>query len=218
MGRCGPQSPRADSQFRLLPKRRPPMESGAALIAVLAMAMSGCRSPESIDRRSDDRAVDPVLEVVSAHQPILIDPPNVGCLTVGVELDSIRRACEVVSESVVDVEGFPQRSIGVMAGTDTVFAEMSGDRVWRVWVDSPNIMTHDSLHVGIPVSRLASYPDIRVGYGHTGASIVVGSHCGIVFASNDLPFRRSPWTPDDLLVLSDSIRVDGILVLAACGT
>jgi hypothetical protein len=111
----------------------------------------------------------------------LLTPRGIGPLAIGITDDSLARVCRIVSRDVVD----GSTVLAVRVGRDTVraFADPVGRIAW-IEVDSPRILTRDSLGVGSSAASILHLQDVSGDAGGTNMfalSSKSGPHCGLTF-------------------------------------
>lgn len=132
------------------------------------------------------------------------------------DADEVRRRCNVVGDTTLQLEGQPQPAMRIALDGDTILAEVVDDRIWRIRITSPGLTTSDSLHVGTPASRLAAIPGATVSPGEGNYFMLLPDHCGLSFALEGLPVRSQPWTIAELATMPDTAQVGMILVTGSC--
>ena len=140
---------------------------------------------------------------------------GIGALVVGRRVDDVAGECVIVSDTVdpLGPEGQPQRLLRVVHGPDTVTVEVADDRVFRLDVESPRIVTIDGLGVGTTIDELLQVQDLRGVTGEGRLFAVSPSHCGLSFALGPEPAERAgtSWTRGALAALPDTLRVRRVL-------
>jgi hypothetical protein len=149
-------------------------------------------------------------------QPVLITGSSVGCLELNATVDDVARDCQAVADTTLYLEGMPQQALRVDVGGDTALAEIVEGRVWRISVLGPGPVTADSVGVGSPLSRLATYHDPRISAGEGHYFLTTPAHCGLSFGLHGLPFGAGPWSTEELAAMPDSVRVERILITGVC--
>jgi len=98
--------------------------------------------------------------------------------------------------------------------TDTVFAEVVDDRVWRILVRSQGFFTSDSLSVGTSVATLVELPELQPMTGEGYLYARTPAHCGMSFRLSVPPstLPRGEWTLADLRNLPPTVHVTRILL------
>lgn len=134
---------------------------------------------------------------------------GVGALRVGLPLDSLRRVCEVVSDTV-DArgrEGSPEHRVVVRIAEDLVEATVENGRISRIAVASPRFRTADSIGVGTgaPALRLGSF---QVAIGEGNVALIGENRCGVSFLLEGVEDFPTP----TLATLPDSARVRRVLL------
>jgi hypothetical protein len=192
-------------------------------LAALAIA-AGCRKSDDAGRRGDTTVAPPVLADTVPHaqapdcgvkgKPVLADE-GVGELKVGVSVAAVKQKCEVVSDSdEPGSEGTRERVVVARVGGDSVRAVVTNDRVWRVEITSPHIVTPDSLGVDTPLHAIAIRRGARFFPGEDGVYGFVADHCGLSFRFSIplRPPRGSDWTRDAIDKAHGDAAVDKVLV------
>jgi hypothetical protein len=140
---------------------------------------------------------------------------GIGGLIVGRAVDELAGDCLVVSDTVdpLGPEGMPQRLLRVELGPDTVTVEVADDRIFRLDVRSPRILTVDALGVGTTLDELLQVQDLRGVTGEGALYAVSPSHCGLSFALGPEPPDRAgtSWTRGALAELPDTLTVGRVL-------
>jgi hypothetical protein len=140
---------------------------------------------------------------------------GIGGLIVGRTVEELAADCLVVSDTVdpLGPEGMPQRLLRVELGPDTVTVEVVEDRVFRLDVRSPRIVTVDALGVGTMLGELLHVQDLRGVSGEGALFAVSPSHCGLSFALGPEPPERAgtSWTRGALAELPDTLSVRRVL-------
>lgn len=140
-------------------------------------------------------------------------------LAIGAPVGEIVRACQVLRDTVeVRQEGMPARILTVNLGRDTVEAEVSEERIWRIALDGPAFQTADSLGVGTRLDRLLRHEGIHGMPGEDGFYVRMPAHCGLSFRVEEggKGFAAPEWTAEMLAKLPPDTRVDRVLVVG-CG-
>jgi hypothetical protein len=179
-------------------------------LAVFAVTCSGERPAADEAEAPDAAAYTPIAQSIA-----VVKDSSVGCLTLRAPVEAVTSACGEVTDTVIHLEGQPQPAVWVEVQGGRALAEIVRGAVWRIRVTDPSLQTADSIGVGMPASRLADYPGIRISY-EEGVTAFVDAHCGKSFSlAGPLPFRRE-WTADQLRAQPDSVRVDVIMVVGHC--
>jgi hypothetical protein len=146
----------------------------------------------------------------------VIGDRGIGELLVGRSVDSVKRLCQVVSDTTeLGAEGMPTRIMRVAFSHDSVEAEIDSGRVWRIEVASPTFRTADSLGVGTSLEQLLLLKEPR-GLGGEGAVFLVSSqHCGLSFQLSESGSDAPPenWDRAALALLPRSTVVDRVLIV-----
>jgi hypothetical protein len=177
-----------------------------SLALAAAVLVAGCRKSDDADRRSDSIVIPPVSADTARAaamrscgiigKPVITDD-GIGELKVGRSVGDIRRLCEVVSDGEeLGSEGTKERVIVTRIGGESVRAVITGDKVWRIEVMSPRILTTDSLGVDTPLHRVAARRGARFFPGEDGVYGFVGDYCALSFRFSVplRPPRGSDWT------------------------
>ncbi len=108
---------------------------------------------------------------------------RVGALRLGMPPDSVKRLCTVVRDTTEMPEGQPTRVLIVATGGDTLRATLEDGKVYSVVVESPRFMIADSLHAGMPLSRVLGLPRLTGGRGEYGLYVWSDAPqtCGVSF-------------------------------------
>ena len=193
-----------------------------ALAAIAIVA--GCRKSDDAGRRIDTTVAPPVsvdtapdaatLDCEVTGKPILADD-GVGELKVGVSVAAVKQACEVISDSEEPgSEGMKERVVVARVGGESVRAVVTSDRVWRVEITSPRILTSDSLGVDTPLHVIAIRRGARFFPGEDGVYGFVADHCGLSFRFSVplRPPRGSDWTAQAIDKAHGDAAVNKVLV------
>ncbi len=86
---------------------------------------------------------------------------RVGAIRIGMPADSVKIVCHLVRDTLESAEGDLYRVLVVLAADDTLRAGIWHDRVRSVILRSARFSTADSLHVGISLARLRTYPGME---------------------------------------------------------
>jgi hypothetical protein len=143
----------------------------------------------------------------------------IGALAIGEPVSEIVGACEVMRDTVeIRQEGQPARILTVNLLRDTVEAEVSEDRIWRIALDGPAFQTADSLGVGTPLARLLRHESVHGMPGEDGFYVRIPAHCGLSFRVEEegKGFTAPNWTAEMLATLPPAAQVDRVLVVG-CG-
>ena len=108
---------------------------------------------------------------------------RVGSLRLGMSPDGVKRVCTVVRDTTEMPEGQPQRMLVVTTAGDTLRAAIEDGRVYSIVVESPRFRMLDSLHAGMPLSRLLGLPRLTGGRGEYGLYVWSDAPetCGVSF-------------------------------------
>lgn len=193
-----------------------------ALAATIIAA--GCRKSDDARRRGDTNVIPPVSVDTTSHsvtricgisgKPILADN-GIGDLKVGITVDALKEACEVISDSEeLGSEGMKERVVVVRIGGESVRAVVTSNRIWRIEITSPHFVTPDSLGVDTPLHRIATKRGARFFPGEDGVYGFVADHCGLSFRFT-VPFRPprgSQWTSAAIDSAHGDAAVNKVLV------
>jgi hypothetical protein len=107
----------------------------------------------------------------------------------------------------------PRRLLRVAFGPDTLTVEVADDRVFRLDVASPRVVTVDGLGVGTTLGELLQVQDLRGVSGEGRLFAVSPSHCGLSFALGREPPDRAgtSWTRGALAELPDTLTIQRVL-------
>lgn len=193
----------------------------AATIAILLLACSSGDQQE-LDK---DRAIadagntDGAGCLATPSGPVTGE--GIGDLRIGIAVDSVKRICEVVSDTTeLAEEAMPVRSLVVRVGRDSVRAVVHEGKVWRLETDGAQFRTADSLGVGTPLHRLLNEPGVRGVVGEGQLYILTDSHCGLSFrveSASMLPAMEGDFAADRLAGLPPNTQVDRVLI-TGCGS
>ena len=108
---------------------------------------------------------------------------RVGALRLGMSPDSVKRLCTVVRDTTEMPEGQPTRVLIVATAGDTLRATLEDGKVYSVVVESPRFRLADSLHAGMPLSRVLGLPKLSGGRGEYGLYVWSDAPetCGVSF-------------------------------------
>jgi hypothetical protein len=143
----------------------------------------------------------------------------IGALAIGKPVSEILEECEVMRDTVeIRQEGQPARILTVNLLRDTVEAEVSEERIWRIALDGPAFQTADSLGVGTRLARLLRHEGVHGMPGEDGFYVRMPAHCGVSFRLEEEGegFTAPDWTAEMLAKLPPAARVDRVLVVG-CG-
>ena len=127
---------------------------------------------------------------------------SVGPLALGTLFKDVLSRCRVIRDTVVPNYDFAevQRVLIVDLGLDTVTvggsvsplnSDQTGQRIARIYVDRPILLTKDSLRVGMTLRELRRYRGLSGGVSEASTWLSVPGHCGIGLAiSNSGPFEH----------------------------
>jgi hypothetical protein len=193
-----------------------------ALAAILVAA--GCRRSDDAGRRGDTTVIPPVSVETASHpvtrscgisgKPVLTDN-GIGDLKVGIAVADLNDRCEVISDSEEPgSEGMNERVVVVRIGGESVRGVVTNDKIWRIELTSPHIVTPDSLGVDTPLHRIASKRGARFFPGEDGVYGFVTDHCGLSFRFSVplRPPRGSDWTVEAIDKAHGEAVVDKVLV------
>lgn len=147
-------------------------------------------------------------------QPVLKDF-GVGDLEVGRTTAVIKNSCNVIRDaSESGVDGNVERVLTVKVGDILLGATVANDLILRIAVTNPSLATPDGLHVGVPLSRLASVAGAKLAEGEDGLYVMLPSHCGLSFrfsVQSRAPNGR-PWNAPQLVQRYGQATSNRILV------
>lgn len=193
------------------------------LILALASACSGDQRPNEAALAQSPVTSKDVAACGSGMSPLLTGN-GLGSLTVGLTTDSVKAACTVVKDTLLELdEGEEARTLFVAVAGDTVEAVVVNGQVWRVEVASQSLRTVDSLGVGSTMRELLRSAGAEGAEGAEGEGVLyvkLRSKCGISFRLDAIipdGAHRSSWTIDDLRGLDSAVSVDRVL-LVGCRT
>ncbi|HZJ01024.1 MAG TPA: hypothetical protein VFD22_10220 [Gemmatimonadaceae bacterium] len=194
-----------------------------ALAAVIGAA--ACKKTDSAIRREDTSVIPPVS--VSADSaatavktcgvtglPVLTDD-GIGELKEGRSVADIKELCEIVSDSRQQgSEGMMERVLVVRVGSETVQAIVDNEKIYRIVVSSPRLLTSDSLAVDTPLHRIATARGARFFPGEDGVYGFVANHCAMSFRFSIplRPPRGGDWTAARIDSAHGDAAVDRILI------
>jgi len=190
-----------------------------------ALAAAACKKTDSAIRREDTSVVPPVS--VSADSaataaktcgvaglPVLTDD-GIGELKEGRSVADIKELCEIVSDSEQQgSEGMMERVLVVRVGSETVQAIVDNEKIYRIVVSSPRLLTSDSLAVDTPLHRIATARGARFFPGEDGVYGFVANHCAMSFRFSITlrPLRGGDWTAARIDSAHGDAAVDRILI------
>ncbi len=194
-----------------------------ALFAVLIA--TACRKSEDAIRRDDTSVVPPVSVSTDSIVPVarncgisglaVLTDNGIGDLKVGLRVADIRERCEIVSDSQQqDSEGGKERVLIVQTGAETTRAIINDERIWRIEVTSPGLITDDSLGVDTPLHRIAIKRGARFVPGEDGVYGFIANHCAMSFRFSIplRPPRGGDWTAAAIDKAHGDATVDRILI------
>ncbi len=169
-----------------------------ALVFGAALATSCLRSPEPVTVLAPPCGASRVLS-----------GNGVGALRIGMSLDSLRAACEVVHDTVIALgaEGLPEHRITVRLDSVLLEANLDDGRVQRITVTDSTLRTADALGVG---SRAGAFDDLdaTVVSGEGNVVLITPRHCGMSFRLGGVSAARVP----TFAQLSDTVRVNTVWI------
>lgn len=178
-----------------------------ALLAALACRADDGRPADGARGRGDSTPAVTRAPTCNVEAGTVLTGDGLGALRVGASVEDVVRTCRVVRDTTVPgAEGTAEREISVALGGDTVRAVVSGERVWRLHVRSPNFRTADSLGVGTAVSALRR-PGARLLTGEGGVYATLPRHCGLSFRLDGV----APGRARSLAQIDGSTRVAEVL-------
>jgi hypothetical protein len=183
----------------------------AFLIIVKLIALSACAGPDTTRQEA------------APNQPVCIGsvkPEITGLGVGGVRVHDlateIRSMCPVIGDTMLLLEGQQQPALLIDVTGDTIVAEVAAERISRIRVVTPGLMTRDSLRVGTPLSRLARLPGAGLAAGEGQYFLISPDHCGLSFGIEGLAPGGKRFTTAELRAQPDSARVQTILIVGAC--
>lgn len=189
-----------------------------------ALAAAGCKKSEDAIRRGDTSVVPPVSVSVDSvavakdcgvKGTLLLTDDGIGELKEGVSVADVKDRCEVVSDSELQgSEGMKERVVVVRIGGETVRAIVNDDRVFRIEVTTPRLVTSDSLSVDTPLHRIATARGARFFPGEDGVYGFLPNHCAMSFRFSVplRPPRGGDWTAARIDSAHGDAAVDRILI------
>jgi hypothetical protein len=193
-----------------------------ALAAIIVVA--GCRRSDDEDRRGDTIVTPPVsvdslarvaaLDCGSAGLPVMTDE-GIGDLEVGRSVDELRATCEVISDANEQgSEGGQERVVVFRVDGQAVRTIVADEKIYRIEVLSPRVLTTDSLGVDTPLRTIATRPDARFLPGEDGVYGFLGEHCAMSFRFSVplRPPRGSDWTAAAINAAHGDAAVDKVLI------
>jgi hypothetical protein len=167
----------------------------------------------------DSTAIDTVGAAPFTPPPTCTDHritgDGIGALRIGLPVDSVSLLCKVTRDTLGrDIEGMMARVLSVAIDSDTVLAEISDMRVWRILVRSQELYTVDSLSVGSSIKMLTSLPDLNPMVGEGYLYVTSSAHCGLSFRLSEPPSAapHGEWKSADLATLAAKVHVTRILI------
>lgn len=182
------------------------------LVSVLACATAG-------DERTNIR-IDSISKTVSLacedlSSPLLTDS-SVGPLRVRTSLQSARRLCPIIADTVVQgPEAVEHRRVTFAVAGDTAFAIVENDSLWRLEVSAPFFRTGDGLGVGSTLGELLR-PGVTGLEDEGVLFVLLPEHCGLSFQLSYEPGdteHRERWHQADLRGLAVDARVVRVLIV-----
>jgi len=147
-------------------------------------------------------------------QAILTDE-GIGELRIGRPADDVKLVCDVVSDGQQQgSEGSMERVIVLRIAGDLVPATIVNDKVWRVTLTTPRILTTDSLGVDSPLPKIAAMRGAQFHPGEDGIYAFVADHCALSFRFS-LPLRPpqgGQWTAASIAREHADAAVDRVLL------
>jgi len=157
-------------------------------LALLLIA-AGCRGKAPATVASEPpRAIAPAAATAPAARSCgleegLLRGDQVGSLRIGMAPEAVRSVCTVVRDTTEMPEGQRSRVLVIATGGDTLRATVEAGKVYSIVVESPRFRIADSLHVGMPLSRLLGLPKLTGGRGEYGLYVWSDAPetCGVSF-------------------------------------
>jgi hypothetical protein len=147
-------------------------------------------------------------------QAILTDE-GIGELRIGRPADDVKQVCDVVTDGQQQgPEGSMERVIALRIAGDIVPATIVNNKVWRVAVTTPRILTVDSLGVDSPLPKIAAMRGAQFHPGEDGVYAFVAGHCALSFRFS-LPLRPpqgGQWTAASIARAHADAAVDRVLL------
>jgi hypothetical protein len=199
-------------------------KTGLALLLATLIACAettpGSAPPASSDRVTEEPSTSPpAAPAAPAASPCgdgTIRETGLGELRIGLPVESVKSRCTVVRDTTeLRAEGMKARVISIVFGRDTVEAEVVDDKVWRIEVAHPDLMTRDSLHVGTPLGRLLKLRGVHTARGEGGVYLLTPEHCGLSFRLSGPGLQALPAEADKawLEPLASTVSVSRILII-----
>lgn len=194
-----------------------------ALAAILIAA--ACRKSDDDIRRDDTSVAPPVSVSPDSVLPVarncgimgipVLTDNGIGELKEGAHVSDVRERCEVVSDTEqLGSEGMKERVLIVRVGSETVRAIINDDRIWRIEITSPRLVTGDSIGVDTPLHQIAIKRGARFVPGEDGVYGFVANHCAMSFRFS-VPLRAprgGDWTVAKIDSAHGDATVDRILI------
>ena len=129
------------------------------------------------------RAATPAPAKSCGLESAILAGDRVGAVRLGMPADSVKALCIVARDTTEMPEGQPTRMLVVVTGGDTLRATLEEGKVYSVVVESPRFKVADSLHAGMPLSRVLGLPKLTGGRGEYGLYVWSDepATCGISF-------------------------------------
>ncbi len=193
------------------------------LLVVLA-GLGACASPETDKADSEapeagptgPRPTSPTADVSCVAPGDELTGSGLGELQIGMSVDEFTERCHVAADTtIMGIEGQPQRIAYVVAGDDTIRAEIVDEAVWRINIETPTWRTSDSLGIGSTVAELLELPEVQGFTGEGNLVIASPRHCGINFrvdAGDATPPPAGGWDEATLRQLPETAIVDLIMI------
>ena len=197
-------------------------------LAVLVVAL-GCKRAEPVvltpDSTGTPAAVDTSAGEASPQSPVsrscgitgqaILTDAGIGELRIGRPADDVKQVCDVVSDGQQQgSEGSMERVIVLRIAGDVVPVTIVNDKVWRVAVATPRILTADSLGVDSPLPKIAALRGAQFHPGEDGIYAFVADHCALSFRFS-LPLRPpqgGQWTATSIARQHADAAVDRVLL------
>lgn len=185
-------------------------------IAVAAFLLAACGEGEKNTDAAVAAAEVSVALDCGLARDVAVSGRGIGALLVGAPLDSVRRRCLVLADSMSDDdEGNLQRQVWIRVRDDTVQAVVDSGRVWRIEIASTGLNTSDSLGVGSSIGALLAAGIATGAEGEKGLYVMLENHCGVSFLI-DTPIgedaHRESWAHQQLAQIAGTARVSRVLL------
>jgi hypothetical protein len=207
-------------------------------ITLALVLVGGCKRVDSENRRSDTIGVAPPVVASVPHPTIsqtdsgpvlslgcgvngraLLSDEGIGELKPGRTVADVKKLCDVLADGRQQgAEGQTERVLSVKVAGETIAATVVDDKIWRLDIRTPRLLTRDSLGVDTPLHRIAKLRGAQFAPGEDGVYGFASAHCGMSFRFS-LPLRPpagGQWTTASIDRDHGDAVVDRVLI-RKCG-